>query len=219
MHMTLSPDEWLSLNARYCNRYLVRLTPANCAANRIKTDDCRCNGCNGLEDVQREPERTVPVIIHDEPEPETCCTDPMSRALAKALYEILAGDEWLDEEPVDDLEDDEEDDLEPQATIPNDTGNGEVDPLIQLLLGELQGYGGETEPEPLRVEIVEPPERKRHVKVYVGRCLKCEGYMVPAPWEGHDGIADREVYRCFNCGWRISPAYDYNRKHPGNGWE
>jgi len=54
MHMALTADEWLDLNARHCNRYRSRMTQESCEGNRKKSDDCRCAGCDGLEDEQRE---------------------------------------------------------------------------------------------------------------------------------------------------------------------
>jgi hypothetical protein len=55
--------------------------------------------------------------------------------------------------------------------------------------------------------------KPRRVAVFVGRCHKCGGYMMNA-LERHDGIRDDEVYRCFNCGWRTSPRYQFNRAFP-----
>lgn len=54
--------------------------------------------------------------------------------------------------------------------------------------------------------------RKGGVAVYVGRCIRCDGYMSNAI-EKQFSEHDEEVYRCHNCGWRTSPVYAFNRNN------
>ncbi len=220
MHMAPSMKDWLDQNAQYCNRYSVRMTPQVCAANQKESDDLRCVGCSGLEDSYREIERPLPAADASEPEREVESTDALSMALATALQEVMDGGPAVEDDPVDDFEDEEE--TPPPRPIAKACVDNR-DPLMRLLLVELQKT---MEDEPQETDLV--PARTlnrrskqykdpRPVRVYIGRCQKCGGYMVLAAFERCDGKEDREVYRCFNCGWRISPAYDYNRKHSGDG--
>ena len=222
-------QEWLAVHAGYCRRLAANITHAACQSNQCISSgmngDLRCSGCGGLDD-QPAPEarRTTLTVIegcHHSPVPPMEELDPLSRAFTAALQEILDEDreQWLDDELVDGLRDDDLDGSEPQNTLEN-AGAAGLDPLTQLLLSELQRDDKENnqEMETIWLEIVEQPQRKQRVQVYVGRCMRCEGYMVHAAKECHDGIVDDEIYRCFCCGWRVSPAYDYNRKHPGVGW-
>lgn len=188
MHIAFPLDNWLGENARYCNRYHARFTPATCAKTREKFGKERCAGCNGLEDQQRELERKEPVVIQDEPEPAEC----MTRALAGALQEILDGD---DEELFTDADPEELDE-----TV-EDELNGFHHELLALLDDDLE------EPVPERM-----PDKKgtRRFAVFMGRCPRCKGYILPAP-ERYDDIRDNEVMRCFNCGYRTSPGYQWNR--------
>lgn len=53
--------------------------------------------------------------------------------------------------------------------------------------------------------------RPRKVAVFMGRCPRCSGYMTEAPEQQFE-VRDNEVYRCFSCGYRSSPSYQWNRK-------
>lgn len=141
----------------------------------------------------------------------------MTLAFGAMLQEILNAD---DGGPLEETYDDEEMDYpEPQCALFESAGTTEYDPFTSLLLAKLHSYEDEEpeHPETKQVEI-ELPERKCWVRVFMGRCHRCNGYMVHGAKEHHDGATDDEVYRCFNCGWKISPQYDYNRKNPGEGW-
>jgi len=63
--------------------------------------------------------------------------------------------------------------------------------------------------EPVYIEDPAAPHDRR-VPVYIGRCIRCDGYMTNA-LERYDGIKDDAVYRCLCCGWRTSPGYAENR--------
>lgn len=220
MHMAvaLDYDAWITKNTAICRRLSARITVIVCRHNRLISavghGDSHCAECGGLFN-QPEPGINVkPVLTAIAGGFLSSVEDPMSRALVEALQEILVG------EPTGDLDALDLDDLEPeQRELPLAiTGTAKLDPLTRLLMSELQRQDEEDMPEPVRVEILEPREQTRRVRVYVGRCEKCAGYMIRAPKECRDGIIDDEVYRCFNCGWRTSPGYDYNREHPGGGW-
>jgi len=191
MHMALTSDEWLILNARYCNRYHARMTSEGCSENRQKADDLRCAGCNGLEDMQRELEYREPAVIQCEPGAD----DPMTQALAGALQEILDGE--YDEESLEDLEAGGLDD-EPEEELTSFHHK-----LLALLDCDLE--------EPEERKATPEKTRNRRVAVFMGRCPHCKGYMLNTI-ELHGGIKDNDVYRCYNCGWRTSPEYEQNRK-------
>jgi len=77
----------------------------------------------------------------------------------------------------------------------------------------LMGLVDEEDDEPV---VQRRPSRKksRLVAVYLGRCERCGGYMLNTI-DGFHGEIDHEVYRCFNCGWRVSPVYQFNRNNRG----
>lgn len=59
----------------------------------------------------------------------------------------------------------------------------------------------------------EEPTQHRKVAVFMGRCPRCGGYM-QNDIERQFAVRDEDVYRCFTCGWRTSPAYKWNRENP-----
>jgi len=189
MHMVQLSEQWLALNAMYCNRYHARMTPIQCEANRQRVDACRCNGCGGLEEQEREIERQEPVVFFSD-EPEDLDPEPMKQALAEALQEALDCND--DEFPLDDLEELEE---ETEGEL---TG---IQRQLMALLGD-----------DIEEEIVErkPAKKERRFMVFKGRCPRCQGYMINIP-ERYDDIRDDDVHRCFNCGYRSSPGYTWNR--------
>lgn len=94
----------------------------------------------------------------------------------------------------------------------------DIDRLNDDDLDELLGgyfFEEETEqqkqkrPEPFYINDL-PDTRGRRVRVYIGCCVRCGGYMVNTV-ERYDDIKDDDVYRCFICGWRTSPGYEINR--------
>ena len=222
MHMALNTDEWLQLNTAYCNRLCAWITAKVCEANsrrsELGTGDLRCSGCGGLHD-QAEPLEVI-----------------LGRSLHLALKEILDSpsnsdseefepeiEEEYEDEDLDSEFDDGLDDLLTKGLGPEEYSFPQLtsaplylDPLAQFLISELEKEDEEALLE--RVEIRDRPEPVRRVRVFIGRCVRCSGYMVRAGREWRGSIMDDEVYHCFNCGWYISPKLDYNRKHPGEGW-
>lgn len=190
MTTVLTANEWLTLNTKYCNRYHARMTQEGCEENRQKTDNCRCVGCAGLEDIERELEYRQPVVIQCEPEAD----DLMTRAFAGALQDILNGKE--DEET---LEDPEAEDLDDESEKVKDFHHK----LLALMDYEPEEPEQERRPRPKKMSI-------RRVAVYMGRCPRCSGYMTNVS-EKQFNERDDETYRCFSCGWRTSPAYEWNR--------
>ena len=204
---TIDYQEWLALHTSYCKRLAANITLATCQSNQrlsaAATGDLRCVDCGGLHD-QAQPAHLRLVV--------TSASD--------------REDGFDDDGGADPRGDDENTDEVSSAhatIIDHETENPEeFDPLTRALIAELQGYLKEDdapEPEPARAEVKEMPERHRRVRVFTGRCYRCAGYMVHGAKECHEGVVDDEVYRCFNCGERISPAYDFNRKFPGTGWQ
>lgn len=192
MHMVRTPEEWLSEQALYCNRYNARLTPVHCEKNRQRTDDCRCVGCSGLEEQQRELERQEPVVFYSDPEPEEMDPAPLMQALVGALREVLDGDE---EELS--FDDQEEPDVEVATGL-----TGFQRELLFLLGDDLE------EPVTERKRVKKGPRR---FAVFMGRCPRCSGLMINAP-ERYGDIRDDDVHRCFTCGYRTSPGYQWNRQ-------
>lgn len=208
-------DRWLSANTAYCARYRARLSLDACERNREHTDDdSRCEGCGGLGSQQdlgsfttvSTEQRVKPLYLVEKCE--------------KAIQESHDGrtDSPLDQEDDPDSidQDDSVMDLDESPLELTDTSN--VDAFTLALLATLHGEEDEDLPLVQR-KARTPNERRKRVQVYVGRCVRCDGYMFPAAKEYRGGIVDDEVYRCFNCGWHTSPAYEYNRKHPGEGWQ
>lgn len=186
MHMALSTEEWLSQQALYCNRYKARLTQVHCDRNQLRTDDCRCDGCGGLEEEQREIEPHEPVVFYSDPEPEELDPTPLIQALAGALQEVLDGDE---EVPFDDEEE------------PDEESAVELTGFQRQLLALM----GDDVDEPIAER---KPTKKgpRRFAVFMGRCPRCKGYMINSPERD-----DHDAHRCLTCGYRTSPGYVWNR--------
>ena len=178
MHMMISPEEWLSENAMYCNRQGLRVTPAHCEEYRKIHAESRCRGCGGLEERRRDLEYKEPVVFFSDPEPEAV----MTTALAEALQEILDCD-----------------------MVAGNQAGSEMSAFQRELLSLL-----EDDPEELIVERRPKSKVSRRYARFMGRCPKCRGYMVNSP-ERHDD----DVYRCFTCGHRTSPEYQWNRQQGG----
>jgi hypothetical protein len=64
-------------------------------------------------------------------------------------------------------------------------------------------------PEPRR-KLHHAEDTRKSYAVYMGRCERCQGYMV-RDIEGQFSKRDDDVHRCFTCGWRTSPVYEWNR--------
>jgi hypothetical protein len=202
MHLAIAGnfdyEEWLSGNTFLCLRYQARLTHAACEHNRCQSTkeiggDDRCQGCNGLHD---QPDPAAPRLhLVASPSKEE---EPGEDPFVEMLQSILKSDlNELDSEDVD-----EEIDLSDFFTDLDDLDSGILDQF-----SELRDLLDDSEPD-IPVRKKEPKPKK--YAVYQGRCQRCGGYMV---WdiEGQFGNRDDDVYRCYNCGWRISPIYLFNR--------
>ena len=218
MHQALTTTElegwYREHETAWCHRFSSRITLTACRKNRVRSmgacGDNRCAGCGGLDSQPDPNDRQKPVLTVI----DGGRRDPLNDDLMQALHDVLDGIEETDEEP---------------AGFPVDlslygAGLDEEYPLAALLLSVSELDDGLEEEEeleeiePERPELVDPPERARRYQVYTGRCQRCEGYMMRGEREGRNGVVDHDVYRCFNCGWRVSPAYADNRKHHGVGW-
>lgn len=226
---TYDYQEWLAVHSGYCRRLSAYITYGACQDNQRLSakdrGDLRCFGCGGLDD-QPEPLPIRPVLTAIEGGLLVAANDrcaaalsPLTQLLIDALQEILDGDEVLDDDLLSSRGDDALDDIS-DLYRQGPLEAAENMPLSALLLAKLHEYDEDDRPETIKstAGIRKRLERKNRVSVYMGRCQRCSGFMVHGVKEYHDGVVDDEVYRCFNCGWRTSPAYDYNRKHPGAGW-
>jgi len=188
-------DVWIASNTAKCHRLDAWISEATCISNRAvsegKFGDGRCTGCNGLHDQPKHEVRLRAVIP----------------SVDNATVENAAQKE--DQRPRDE---------ENSAPVLVEELKPDGDPLTCALLAGLRSLLSDEEDD----QPVKPPRgvrKKSHkrVQVFSGRCTRCNGYMVHGAKEAHDGIIDDDVYRCFNCGWRTSPGYSYNRNHPGEG--
>jgi len=145
-------DEWLAESAKFCNRYHVRMTAANCKKNQGETVDLRCGGCAGLEDVERELERVEPVIFLGLPDPEeSLIEEPATEDEDSYLYDPAPAVLSMDLDDLDEL------------------GSG----LLAFMEDEYE------EPEPPRRRKQEKTGLR--FAVFMGRCPRCRGYMLNSP--------------------------------------
>lgn len=199
MHMAITDtfvDEWIVANTTLCLRFQTRLTEEACRKMRQRHGrfgDLLCAGCEGLNN-QPEP-LTVRVAVSpvsNEPEID----------ISEKANEQVSAEEAYELEGMED------------AWIEMDADSREA--LLKLYPGLKEELASildddDIEQEP-QLSHRTPSQIKKKVAVYMGRCARCGGYMVNA-LERHDGIKDNEVYRCFTCGWRTSPAYESNRNN------
>jgi hypothetical protein len=187
-------EAWLETHgAAWCHRLTATITAATCTVNRSRlksySTDCRCAGCNGLDDQPGAGLSFLPLVLVEDPEVDEC----------------PAG---IQEEPEEecDLSDVEEDDLD-EDDLDVCIDKGGLSDFNRKMLGILQSEPERSELEPLTV-----PGKKggRLHAVFVGRCPRCRGFMIPSP-EYQGDQRDTGVYRCQACGWRTSPIYEQNR--------
>lgn len=183
----LETEEWLSLHTGYCQRYHALISTDACSktrqlSSRLRSVDHRCEGCGGM-DHQPDPAARQQRI------------DLLLKEEAAAAKEVAGGNETLEDLAEVLMEDDE---IE--------------DELLSELFPELYESVEDGFSSPVDEEISEQGRglNPRKVAVYTGRCQRCGGYM-KHDIEGEGGSRDDEVYRCYNCGWRTSPGYDWNR--------
>jgi len=194
MHMALNADEWLLLHTAHCNRMTAWITAKTCEGNRLRSGSdsgLNCNGCEGLYN-QAEPLELI-----------------LSRSLQHSLEEILTMDGLQEEGNTYSVE---------KAGVDTrdlDPGSVDEDALDKELAALFPEYTDSMQLSDLVWEEVCRPVKAQKVKkfaVYMGRCQKCGGYMIFAPEQQFD-VKDVEVYRCYSCSWRVSPEYEWNRKH------
>lgn len=208
MHMATTytfADEWIAQNTSLCLRFRTRLTLEACRKMRQQAEsfgDLKCEGCRGLD---------------NQPEPFTLrvASPPKLLKQPSTVPKVLSGEEFAALEP----EQEGDEGIEGFEALDDAFADLSAEQLEALCPGLSQELAAlfaedeESEPEverrTERREANEPPYRK--VAVFMGRCRKCGGYMINA-LERHDGIKDDEVYRCFTCGWRTSPVYEFNRR-------
>lgn len=171
---------WLATNAVLCLRMAAKITMAACLENQHQSKFD--NRCTGCRGLfdQAEPVADTPLPLDLQDGPEE--PQPASEE----------SDTWTNSGNQDrpDLDEDELEEL-----------------LAEYFPDEEDKHEELREP----VYLDDPPDtRGRRVPVYVGRCVRCGGYMINA-LERYDGIKDDDVYRCFTCGWRTSPGYEINR--------
>lgn len=189
-------EQWLAANSVYCVRYQARLSMTACDRNRsLSAGDLRCEGCGGLHD-QPPPLPALRLVSDERGDTESGAKeDRQSQA---------ANDEPLPAEETEDLS--FLDDLVIELS-------GEQ--LEEFCPGLPEELAGMSKGEAPLLDEAQPPARlkreapRRKVAVFLGRCLRCGGYMINDQERQFDE-RDEEVYRCFSCGWRISPVYVFN---------
>lgn len=195
-------DAWLAENSAYCHRLSARITLRACLENQqLSTGaDLRCVGCNGLYD-QTAPTAPRLYLVSTPIETETA-QEP------EALTEVDLSGLALGISPENAARILEQNPALVRELLALASEDDEQEPAV------IEEDGTEEERPAARQDRRDSRGHPRQVAVYQGRCVRCGGY-VTNDLERHDDIRDDEVYRCLSCGWRTSPAYEYNRKHPG----
>lgn len=184
---------WLDANTILCRRLSARITEETCLKNRTisagQYGDHRCEGCGGLFD---QPEAVLHLVASIPDEEQEAAFEleedaPCRPDIYGAVEALNASSEVSDF----------------LAYLPDDIAQ-EVAAI----------FSDDEKPDPdedIRADRWKPqPPRK--VAVFVGRCPRCRNYMVnDREWQF--GIYDEEIYRCFSCGYRTSPVYQFNRNH------
>lgn len=226
-------------DVKWCHRMSAKITPEHCQHNRTYSKstfgDLRCEGCGGLDNqpVVKSPGPVLTLITgganvdrqlsesefvqgYGDDYADGIWPDRLTRELVAALRSIL--------ENTDDVGDEGDDESAPEAKLLSDVENTEnelASDLLALLVGANTDESGEDDVESEvhgRRELLDPVERSRKVPVYVGRCIRCDGYMTHSFREAGDDGIDDAVYRCFNCGWRTSPKYYENSRYGITSW-
>ncbi|HEY6872912.1 MAG TPA: hypothetical protein VI298_09330 [Geobacteraceae bacterium] len=196
MQMATALDEnaWIAENTSFCNRLSARITEDACQNNRqisVKGNGVSCcRGCNG---------------IHNQPE---------RRAIQLQLVTSHASSD--DKAELDRFMLDEEDGAETEIEVSEGEldyseawiDEEDLDEKLFELFPDLREINQEREDSPVEARRPRPEKGGVRFAVYLGRCTKCGGYMVNTRERQDD-----EVYRCFNCGWRTSPEYEWNREN------
>jgi len=228
MHMAVALDQkaWIAENTAFCHRLSARITVDACQNNRQASargkGDLRCAGCGGIHNQLERGAAQLQLVASPTSAGNAAELDPFTVALMSIL------DEKEDETEAEARVEDGEDfgDLAALNDLELDFSPEELETLCPGLATEVSLLSDPND-EAADIEPDEGRQAHRRAKkghaprkfaVYMGRCRKCGGYMVRGAKESHDGTTDDDVHRCYNCGWRTSPGYDYNRNHPGEGW-
>lgn len=204
----LSIEEWLKANTAYCFRFQARMSPAACMRNRSCSRlDLRCEGCEGLFDQPstKPALRLVP--------PEHLDVKEAAEDIEAESQPDPEGD-FQDEICILDDEEAEDEDLSLLDELDIGFSDEELETILPGFLNEAEKVFTE-EAQPIPEETASDTRhgksRTLKVAVFIGRCHRCGGYMMNDREHQYDET-DEEVYRCFSCGWRVSPVYSFNRK-------
>jgi hypothetical protein len=203
-------DQWLAGNTAYCARYQARLSSTACEQNRkYSREDLRCEGCGGLHDQPPLPALRLVYParpeFHKEPEP------------APLPGETDTGDVCRDEFASLDQAREEDEDLSLLDDLEIELSAAQLEALCPGLAAEIGELVSEEIPsseEQARADRRKRKPRRGKVAVFMGRCHRCGQYMVNDR-ERQFSEKDEGVYRCYTCGWRVSPVYVFNRGNPG----
>jgi len=198
MHMSADANKWLELNTSYCRRLSAWISVKACEACRASSapDIARalwkegvmpgagtfCEGCNGLHD---QVQFSATILNH---------------SLQHALEELLDADGLPEEETAGKYAGHD------ASVIDEDI----LDEELLELLPEYKLLQQETEALPRTRRKPAISKRVRQFAVYTGSCRRCGGYMM-RDIEEQFGERDEDAHRCFTCGWRTSPGYEFNR--------
>lgn len=145
---------------------------------------------------------------------------PSDNTLAMELYAVFFQDKAeLSTDTVDAAEcitdsiDEDDEDQELLSDLFGDAEMEDLDPVMQQLLKAFKSI--EEEPVICQEKNYKATSSRYRIRVFEGRCRKCGGYMSHNYRECQGPTIDDEVYRCFNCGWRVSPIYSENRLMAG----
>lgn len=201
-------EQWLTENTTYCIRHKARLSLVACETNRKHSgEDLRCADCGGLFNQGTLTTSSLPRLVR--PENIDCLSQ-----------EALPVDGEDKEDQADELSaeagpDDPGEDLSCLDDLEVDLSDEQLEALYPGFTDEMnelcKGKASESDAVPCGDRRGSRKGQARKVTVFMGRCRRCGGYMLNAP-EKQFELRDDSVYRCFTCGWRTSPGYEFNRK-------
>ncbi len=199
-------EHWLAENTLFCFRYQARMSPDACKANRKHSgEDLRCENCGGLDDQGTKQVVRLHNLLRSE----------NIHPLDQGGLEDPEDDEGTPDELLTvGVPEDQAEDLSCLEELEYELSDVQLEALCLGLSLEMKEILGdetlESEEWPRSDRQASRKGTTRKVAVYTGRCHRCGGYMVNSP-EAQFSIRDESVYRCFTCGWRTSPGYEFNR--------
>lgn len=200
-------EQWLTENTTYCIRYKARLSLDACEINRKHSgEDLRCADCGGLFNQGDYMASSLPRLVRPEnidcPGQEASPDDGQNGEDQESELSMEAGP------------DDPGEDLSCLDDLEIELSDEQLEALYPGFHEEMNEICGSEASENYVVYHGDRRSRRKgqvlKVAVFMGRCRKCGGYMMNAP-EKQFEIKDDSVYRCFTCGWRTSPGYEFNR--------